>query len=183
MFPNVTDIEFNAPKKVNNKLSICNPTQSHYIQLGKLDDACLLKWGASVPYGKTPEDTDHFIIDIDIGQEQGHFFTDLDAKALESARNHTNNKRMDIKKTVQFREDGSMFVRTKLYLSDSPPIYDELDNKSGLDNIKSNTLAVMMVKLTSLWIAGSECGIGLRVKKIKKVGQVEPVIDVVPDFI
>jgi len=46
--------------------------------------------------------------------------------------------------------------------------------------LTGGSLVVSMIKLTSLWISGAECGVGLRVKKVKKCGEVMPTEDIIP---
>ena len=183
MFPSVSSIELLKVKKVNQKLSICNPSSSVYFQLGKLEEPAHLKWGASVPYGKDETTTDHFVVDVDVNENMVEYFAGLDEHMLRCAQEQTGNKRLSFKSTVQERDDGAKFVRTKLYMTDQAPMYDEEDNKSNTSMLTGGSLAIVMVKLTSLWISGGECGIGLRIKKAKKVGVIEPVADVIPDFI
>jgi len=182
MFPSVASIELLNVKKVNQKLSICNPSSSVYIQLGTIDEPSLLKWGASLPYGKD-ETTDHYVVDIDVNESTVEYFNGLDEHMLLCAQEQTNNKRLSCKSTVQQRDDGSRFLRTKLYVADQAPMYDQDDNKADTSMLTGGSLAIVMVKLTSVWISGGECGIGLRVKKAKKVGVVEPIEDIIPDFI
>jgi len=183
MFPSVSSIDLLKLKKVNQKLSICNPSSSVYFQLGKIDESAHLKWGASVPYGKTVDDTDHYVLDVDVSESMVEYFSGLDEHMLLRAQELTGNKRLSIKSTVQERENGTKFVRTKLYITDQAPMYDENDNKSDISMLTGGSLAIVMVKLTSVWISGGECGIGLRIKKAKKTGAVEPIEDVIPDFI
>lgn len=182
MFPSVSSIELLKVKKVNQKLSICNTSSSVYFQLGMLDEPSHIKWGAAVPYGKTVDDTDYFVVDVDVSDGETEYFKQLDEHMLLRAQELTGNKRLSIKPTVQERDDGK-FVRTKLYITDQAPMYDENDDKADISMLTGGSLAIVMVKLTSLWISGGECGIGLRVKKAKKTGAVEPVADIIPDFI
>jgi len=183
MFPSVSSIDLLKLKKVNQKLSICNPSSSVYFQLGKIDESAHLKWGASVPYGKTVDDTDHFVVDVDVNESEIEYFQQLDEHMLLCAQEQTNNKRLSFKSTVQGRDDGTKFVRTKLYITDQAPMYDENYDKADTSMLTGGSLAIVMVKLTSLWISGGECGIGLRVKKAKKTGAAEPIEDIIPDFI
>lgn len=184
MFPTQT-LEFQSPKKLNSKLSLCYPTKSLYIQPQSGTEPQLCKYGIKLPYGVESEDqmkeTDAFVIDLDVNETAASAFDDLDASVLTEARKFQS--RVTMQSTVKVRDDNTKYIRCKAYDIKDLPCYDANDHRCSAEEITRGAYLIALLKVGSLWMSGSECGLTLRLKKCRIAGYKVDEPEVVPDFV
>lgn len=180
--------EMNKQKDLPGGIASISPVVQKFFQVGEMAIPSNLKYGLSATYGSTIEEAKQMnaatVLDMDISESEYAVLSSMETEYINSAAKSVNAKHIgNLYECCKQREDGTRFLRAKLHLSDQVQIYDINDKLTSIDALKAGAQVLAIVKLSSVWRKDKNCGLSLRVKKVKIVSYAEKEADILPDFI